>query len=256
MNSASVDLSVIIPAWNRAHLLPFTVKSVQKQKYKVREIVVVDDGSTDGTAEVARAMPGVRYVYRAHQGLAATRNHGLKVAEGSLITILDADDRWTDSTLDVQLRLLEEDRTREAVCGCSQRVIIAGWEQGEPKYEKFGYPVFYLMLGTAIMRREVFQRAGCFNETIGQADDTDWYIRAMGLGVNMHLHPNVVLYYLRHDSNMSLQTDLTGRDLLRIVKLTLDRRRNAQERNAANLAHYSAKIRSLVEHLQRAPAGE
>ena len=86
-------VSVVIPCYNQAHFLGEAIESVLAQTYPHLEIVVVDDGSTDNTGEVAARYPGVRYVRQENQGLAAARNTGLRHSSGDYLVFLDADDR-------------------------------------------------------------------------------------------------------------------------------------------------------------------
>ena len=91
-----MTISIIIPCFNAANYLENTINSILKQTYKDFEIIIVDDGSTDETAELCRklsaAHTNIRYIYQCNQGPSAARNHGLKVAEGEYITFADADD--------------------------------------------------------------------------------------------------------------------------------------------------------------------
>ena len=98
-------ISVIVPAYNGEKYLARALESILAQDYRPIEIVVVDDGSTDNTASIARSYREVRYVYQAHQGLPAARNTGLANCTGELISFLDADDYWPPNKLQIQSRL-------------------------------------------------------------------------------------------------------------------------------------------------------
>src|SRR5918995_1252705 len=100
-------VSVVIPCYNQAHFLVEAIESVLAQSYPRFEIVVVDDGSTDDTSEVAARYPGVRYVYQNNQGVSAARNSGLARSEGEYVVFLDADDRLLPEALEAGLRCLE-----------------------------------------------------------------------------------------------------------------------------------------------------
>ena len=86
-------VSVVIPCYNQAHFLGEAIESVFKQTYKHFEIVVVDDGSTDNTSEVARRYSGIRCIEQVNQGLSAARNTGIRESKGEYLVFLDADDR-------------------------------------------------------------------------------------------------------------------------------------------------------------------
>src|SRR5215210_2105808 len=93
-------VSVIIPCYNQAHFLGEAIESVLGQSYPNFEIVVVDDGSPDDTAEVAARYPEVRYICQDNQGLSAARNTGLGQSEGEYVVFLDADDRLLPEALE------------------------------------------------------------------------------------------------------------------------------------------------------------
>ena len=100
-------ISVIIPAYNRARDLPGAVASVMAQTYPALEILIVDDGSSDGTEEVVSELDApIRYWRQENQGAAAARNRGLAEATGDLVAFLDVDDRWVPDKLDIQIRAL------------------------------------------------------------------------------------------------------------------------------------------------------
>ncbi len=109
MTKLEPRISVVIPTYNRAPALKGAVESVLAQSLRAHEIILVDDGSTDETEEVARALPGpVRYVRQENGGAAAARNHGISLSEGDLVAFLDSDDRWEPRKLEIQARILEE----------------------------------------------------------------------------------------------------------------------------------------------------
>jgi glycosyltransferase involved in cell wall biosynthesis len=103
-------VSVIIPTYNRAALVGRAIESVLNQTYPHKQIIVVDDGSTDHTAAIVDGYPGVQYVYRSNGGQAAARTTGLDVATGGYIASLDSDDVWEPEFLATCIRTLEEEQ--------------------------------------------------------------------------------------------------------------------------------------------------
>ncbi len=257
MNTTAQEISVIIPAYNGERFIAQAIASARRQNPPVSEIVVVDDGSTDGTAEVVKGVAGVRYVYQANQGLAAARNHGIRVSRGNLLCFLDADDQLTDSKTEVQFPMLAENPTLDIVNGFTQRVVITGWDGVEPVYREIGEPQFYLSLGSAIIRRSVFDKVGLFDEhlavtpehrtTAPQCGDVDWYLRAKESGIRMRFHREVMQYYLRHDRNLTLQRDLQNQYLVRVFKRSLDRRRSQAAGRAPQSWDWSEETRGLSD---------
>lgn len=101
-------VSAVIPAYNRANLLPEAVRSIRAQTHPVSEIIIVDDGSTDDTADVVRALgTGIRYFRQANAGPSATRNRGIELAQGAYIAFLDADDVWLPHAIERQMEAFD-----------------------------------------------------------------------------------------------------------------------------------------------------
>ena len=100
-------VSVIVPAYNRERYLGEALDSIFAQDYRPLEVIVADDGSTDGTARVARAYSEVRLLSLPHRGVAAARNAAIAASTGSLLAFLDSDDLWVAGKLDAQVGLLE-----------------------------------------------------------------------------------------------------------------------------------------------------
>src|SRR6266481_1321163 len=125
------NISVIIPTHNRAGLLQNAIESVLRQTYPVHEIIVVDDGSTDGTRTVVSKYennrPGstmvVRYIFQEQQGVAAARNTGIENSTGDWLAFLDSDDLWLPEKLSWQVRALTEYAEVCAACSTDSRYL-------------------------------------------------------------------------------------------------------------------------------------
>jgi glycosyltransferase involved in cell wall biosynthesis len=117
----TVNVSVIIPTYNRAVFLVDTLNSVFSQTVGVREVIVVDDGSTDNTKEIVGSYGNkVRYVYQENKGVSAARNHGISLATSKYIAFLDSDDQWLPEKIEQQYTELEQDSELVAhVCNIS-----------------------------------------------------------------------------------------------------------------------------------------
>jgi glycosyltransferase involved in cell wall biosynthesis len=220
-------VSVVIPVFNGERFLREAVQSVLDQKYSPLEIIVVDDGSTDGTATVARSLP-VRYLHQTNQGPAAARNRGIEHAQGELITFADADDLWPLAKLELQLPYLTEDV--EIVMGRIQQVFSSSEEE-------FGEPAFSVNLGSAVIRKTVFDRVGLFDETMRYSEDVDWFMRAREAGVAIMTIDAVTLFYRQHEENMTRGKSASELNVLMALKKSLDRRR-ATTGSAAALPNF------------------
>jgi glycosyltransferase involved in cell wall biosynthesis len=218
-------LSVVIPAFNAARYLSAAVESVRRQHWADTEIVVVDDGSTDNTANVAETLEGVVCVRQSNAGAAAARNLGVDHATGEWLTFLDADDCWTDTKIERQM----------AHHGASGVDMVFGladefYSEDAPTGPGLAPPALRVparCAGTMLIRRETFLRAGAFPITWRVGEFIDWYLRATELGLTGDVLPEVVLLRRLHASNSGRTAGDDRKEYLRIIKSALDRRRAA-----------------------------
>ena len=216
-------VSVIVPVFNGERFLREAVQSVLDQKYSPVEIVVIDDGSTDGTATVARGLSDtIRYLHQTNQGPAAARNRGIEHARGSLLAFADADDLWPANKLELQLPVLLRDPEIDIVLGRIQQVRMS-----ETAVEEFAEPAFSVNLGSAIIRKSVFERVGMFDETMRYSEDVDWFMRAREAGAAIKTIDAVTLVYRQHEQNMTRGKSTSELNVLKALKRSLDRRREA-----------------------------
>ncbi len=221
-------VSTIIPVLNGERFLAEAVASIRRQRYPRIEVIVVDDGSTDGTAAVANSLgEGVRCVSQANAGPPAARNRGLELARGDLIAFLDADDLWSDDKLEVQAGRILADPELDVVMGTTQLFRPSAVDDATTLGDPAGPPVLLLSLGGALFRREVFDRVGGFDVSQRMDDDVDWFLRALEAGARILPLGTVVQYYRRHDRNITNAREVDRRFYLLALKKSLDRRRNA-----------------------------
>ena len=235
-NKVGPLVSVIIPVFNGERFLREAVQSVLDQQYSPVEIIIVDDGSTDGTATVARSLPEtVHYLHQTNQGPAAARNRGIEHAQGSLIAFADVDDLWPAGKLELQLSYLIKDPNIDIVMGRIQQVVLSETITGPTQVE----PAFSVNLGSAVIRKSVFERVGLFDETMRYSEDVDWFMRARESGATILTIDAVTLFYRQHEQNMTRGKSTTELNVLKALKKSLDRRR---ERTGS-----AAALPSLVE---------
>ena len=219
-------ISVIIPVYNGEEYLAEALESVIAQAYRPIEIIVVDDGSTDGTATVAsRFNESIRYTYQQNSGPASARNRGLRMALGKVIGFLDADDLWVENKLELQLGRLASDPSLQFVIGLAQSVEILGLVDGKHRLGKLSDPTFFPNVGSMLFKRAVFDAVGFLDETLRFCEDWDWLMRARELSVPMLIHQDVTLIYRRHRENMTNQIEVMQNYFVRLLKKSLDRRR-------------------------------
>lgn len=218
-------VSVVIPVFNGEAFLREAVQSVLDQKYSPVEIIIVDDGSTDGTGTLARVLETVRYLHQANQGPAAARNRGIAHARGSLIAFADADDLWPARKLELQLPYLVNDPAIDIVMGRIQQVRLSKTLDGQTQSEEFAEPAFSVNLGSAVIRKSVFERVGLFDETMRYSEDVDWFMRTREGGAAIVTIDAVTLFYRQHDQNMTRGKSTSELNVLKALKRSLDRRR-------------------------------
>lgn len=227
-------VSVIIPVYNYDRYLGEAIESVLRQTYKNVEVIVVDDGSTDRSGDVAKSFAerGVRYCHQVHDGIGPARNKGVELVQGEYMAFLDADDRWPESKLELQLRAFADDETVEMVFGQAKELQNGPeWEAGvsENNLTVAGM-VPGMVAGTMLIKRAAFDRVGSFPGGLKVGEFIDWYARAVELKIRSRVLPELLLWRRIHDSNTGVRERQSVSDYARVLKASLDRRR-AEGRN-------------------------
>jgi len=217
--------TVIVAAYNGERFLRETLESLFAQDFDSYEVVFVDDGSEDQTAEIARSFP-LRYLRQANQGLPAARNAGLAVAEGEFIAFLDDDDVLPPNKLSLQAGHLLEHPDTGCVLGLCEW-IFEGIEPPTLKRDPVFGEVGGIQFVTAMVRRSILEELGGFDPTYLYAEDRDLFVRMREHGVKIEVLGHVVLHKRLHGSNMTLNPPETH-PLLRSLKEKLDRDRAAR----------------------------
>jgi glycosyltransferase involved in cell wall biosynthesis len=218
-------VTVIVAAFNGETYLRETLDSLFAQDFDAYEVVFVDDGSEDGTAEIARSFP-LRYIRQPNQGLPAARNAGLAVAQGDFIAFLDDDDLLSPNKLRVQARHLLDNPDTGCVLGRCEW-LFEGIEPPNLKRDPIYGELGGIQFVTAMIRRNVLEGLGGFDPTYRYAEDRDLFVRLREHGVKIEVLPHVVLHKRLHGSNMTLNPP-ESHPLLRSLKGKLDRERSAR----------------------------
>ena len=228
-------VSVIIPVYNYERYLAEAVESVLGQTYQHLDVIIVDDGSTDRSAEVAKSFAGrgVRYCHQDNAGIGPARNSGVELAQGAFLAFLDADDRWPEEKLELQLKAFNNDPTLEMVFGQAvQLQNDTAWELGvrddkpDPTTMVPG-----IVAGTMLIKRAAYVRVGKFQAEWKVGEFIDWYARAVELHIRSLVLPDLLLWRRIHDSNQGVRERHSVSDYARVLKASLDRRR-AEERKS------------------------
>jgi len=182
-------VSVIIPTYNRAHLIDKAINSVLSQTYQDYEIIIVDDASTDNTKEVVKDFTDSRISYIFHTNnldISAARNSGIKASQGKYIALLDSDDEWLPEKLDKQINKFEKESLKIGVIytgsyyidekGNQIRKVHVPIKEGYI-YEDLLRAGGYLCLSSTLIKRECFKKVGLFDENLPPCEDLDMWIR-------------------------------------------------------------------------------
>jgi glycosyltransferase involved in cell wall biosynthesis len=215
-------VSVVVAVRDSERFLGEAIESILAQDYEPLELIVVDDGSTDGTAEVARSyLPAVRVVSQAPLGVGAALNTGIGRAQGPLLAFLDADDVWLPGKLAVQTAALRERPDVDVVFAHVEQFFDAdpgaAAIAAQPGWAK----------QTMLIRRAAFDRVGPFSTELRLGDFIDWWARATELGLTSLMLPDLCARRRLHDDNSGIRFHAERDDYLRVLKAALDRRRAA-----------------------------
>ncbi|MBD2578881.1 glycosyltransferase family A protein [Oscillatoria sp. FACHB-1406] len=226
-------ISVIIPVYNCERYLAEAIESVLAQKYQPLEIIIVDDGSRDRTAEVAKSFgDSVQYHYQTQSGAATARNFGISLAKADYFAFLDADDRWVKDKLSRQMAVFESEPNLEMVLGYVQNFHSP--ELDETITRKIYCPPDPMpgyLPGTMLIKREAFQKVGLFETHLKVGEFISWYGKAKDLKIQEKLLSDVLLWRRIHETNTGIRERQSRSDYVRLVKATLDRRRSANQQS-------------------------
>lgn len=209
------SVSVVIPTFNRVALISETIQNMLGQSCRPAEIVVVDDGSTDGTADaVARFGADVRLLRQRNRGPAAARNAGLAVAKGDYVQFMDSDDLALSNKLEVQVRALEESGA-DIAYGPWLRTAIRGSEIVPENlvFQQHGLPdqsrslaewlltYWSVIPHTCVFRRSLIERVGGFPEELFGIEDQEFFRRCLLAGARVVHTPDTLTLYRVGDHN-------------------------------------------------------
>lgn len=227
MNSKMI--SVIVPVHNGERFLAPAIQSVLDQTAPVAEIIVVDDGSTDNSAGIAKAFgPPVRYLWQANRGPAAARNQGIEQARGTLLAFLDADDLWAVDKLARQLAVLDANPACQAVLGRVENFMSPDLDINEREVlAQAAQQSGDIHIGALLIRRPAFLRIGAFDERWRQSEFVEWWSRAIHLGLVYSVVPDLVMRRRLHNTNLTRRERHRRHEYLAMLREKLAQRRAA-----------------------------
>ena len=236
-------VSVIIPTYNYGHFVTQTIDSVLQQTYRDFEIIVVDDGSTDDTAERLQSYidrKQINYVYQKNLGLPGARNTGVRASQGSLIAFVDSDDLWAPKKLELQVPKFDQAPDVGVVFGNTRKF----YDQMISRTTAFGdippargrvlcelIQRTFVPMPTVVIRRECFETVGWFDEPLqSPGEDIDLWLR-LSLKYSFDYVDDVVAFYRIHATSISANVVKIAERRLQVLTRFIDQHRSVVEQS-------------------------
>ena len=196
-----MKISVIIPLYNKEHYIEDTIKSVLNQTYSNWEAIIIDDGSTDSSAQITQSIndPRIRFCQQTNQGVSKTRNRGIELATGEYIAFLDADDQWMPNYYP----------NYSVFCSAHDGHYIHSLPSGVSIIDDHcKYPYIY-WTGCMLIKKEVFNKIGGFREGIQLGEDRDMWLRIACEYPTIYLNEELAYHPYVTENNLNLTIDTT-----------------------------------------------
>ena len=219
------DVAVIIPTFNGSAFLKEAIRSVQRQSFPVREILVVDDASSDNSADIAEGL-GCRCIRMPrNHGVAAARNIGITLASSEFVAFLDQDDRWKPNKVLEQVGYMSEHPELQFTLTHLQHFLDCDVVPAWAKEDWFYHPAPGFTPSTLVARKAAFLSLGMFRTDGNSASDANWIVRAQHLDVPFDMLSQTNVERRIHSGNVRRTPDLDGEliDLLGSGQLLLAR---------------------------------
>lgn len=233
-----ITVSAVIPVFNCEAFIPDAIRSVRAQTYPVHEIIVVDDGSTDGTPALVPSLGAdIHYLRQPNAGPSAARNRGVAAATGELIAFLDADDQWVRSKNERQIQIMERNSEVALVAADMAEIDIQGSVKIASVQKQHGMleclkklqgrPIpnalaallnkNFIPTGTVLVRRNILEQVGTFRSHIRYGEDLELWAR-IAASYSIACLPEVLMLRRRHGANATQATVLMLSDLTKVME--------------------------------------
>src|SRR5919109_3196165 len=226
--------SVLVAAYNVQAFVAEAVDSALRQTYPQKEVIVVNDGSTDDTPSVVeRFRHRIRYIEQPNRGLAAARNRALQDARGSYLALMDGDDVWAADRLERVVGFLEG--RPEVGFATSDAYFLDETGRSEARYydelpggfreddQAYWILEYNFVMGMAVIRRQLFETHGTFDETLRTSEDWELWIRFLLGGERAGLVDEPLAQYRRRSGSLSMDWSRISEDALAIIERAVDR---------------------------------
>lgn len=231
------SVSVIVPTYNRSSVLSRALRSILAQTRPANQIIVVDDGSTDGTADrITRGFPQIDLLQQENRGVSAARNRGILASRGEWIALLDSDDEWRPQKLERQLAELQG-QPAYRVCHTDEIWIRRGRRVNPGRrHAKHGGWIFQRCLplcaispSTVLIHRTIFDEVGLFDEELPACEDYDLWLRICARYPVLLVEEPLVVKHGGHGDQLSRQIAAMDRFRIRAIERVLQNEALAEE---------------------------
>ena len=247
-------VSVVIPTYNRADFVREAIASVLRQDYPAIELIVVDDGSCDGTAAVVSGFgPDVQYLWQENRGVSAARNRGVAASTGNLVTFLDSDDLWLPRKVSAQVAYFEAQAEAQA-CHTDEIWTRRGVRVNERRIHRkqdgwqflASLPRCLISPSAIMMRRTLWDRLGGFDESLPACEDYDLWLRLTATVPVGFLPERLVIKRGGHADQLSRRIPVLDRYRIKALEKALATPLPAAHRRAV-LEQLVAKCRIVAQ---------
>ncbi len=226
-----MKVSVIVPTYNYGRFIEGCLNSIFSQTFKDFEVIVVDDGSTDGTGEIIKSYPRpVRSIYQENRGLPAARNRAIEASQGEYLAFLDSDDLWLPEKLGEQVRIMDGDRElgivfSDASAFDGEKIIRESILEEESICTGHCFARLFmgnfLVMPTVMIRKSCLRQTGLFDETLPVVADYDLWLRISAF-FRIGFVDRPLAMYRVHPSNMSKDFCRLLEDEIRVVQKVIE----------------------------------
>ena len=219
-----MNISVVIPTYNRYEFLKRALRSVLSQTYSPFEVIVIDDGSSDKTKQIIQDFPNIKYFYQKNRGVSSARNLGIEKSSSDWVAFLDSDDEWHENKLKEQIEFHKENPDI-LMSYTDEKWIRDGVAVKIPKkFRKFGGDVFEKCLSHCIIapsatliHKDLLKRVGFFDESLEVCEDYDLWLRVAHSHKIGLVDKKLITKYAGHNDQLSFK--YWGMDRYRILVL-------------------------------------
>lgn len=225
-----LTISVVSIVRNGEDYLEAALRSVFQSTYPAYEVLVVDGGSTDRTAEIAAGM-GARVLPQQSTGIAAAYNEGIAATRGDCVAFISHDDLWHPMKLEKQAAFLTQNPSVQ-ICVSHVRHVLEG-PAAPPGFrqELLDRSVRGMIMEALVARREALDLVGPFDSAFSVSNDTDWFARARDHGLAIGVLPETLVIKRVHTTNTTLKPEGFSQQLLDVVRASVARKRMQTPRN-------------------------